>query len=285
MQYYNRKTARIEEEAESMQGSLHFLYDTALGRFCLKTVVARPWVSKVYGKYQKSRLSRRKIRSFVEKNNIDVSDWNVDSFRNFNDFFTRKKALSPDLTDPSDLLSIADSKMRIFPITEDLVLNVKRSRYTVGEILGDEALAEQFRGGTCIVFRLAVDDYHRYHFIDKGRLISNKKIKGVLHTVRAVSERFNVFSRNAREVSILETENLGNVAQIEVGALFVGKIVNHPETEFDKMQEKGYFEFGGSTVVVLLNKAVEFDPDIVEMNARDLEIKVRAGERIGRICQ
>lgn len=284
MQYYNRQTARVEEEGESMQGSLHFLYETAFGRLCLKCVVARPWLSKVYGRYQKSGLSRRSIRPFVEKNNIDLTGWDVDSFRCFNDFFTRKKELHPDLSDPKALCSIADSKIRIFPITEDLALNVKRSRYTVGEILGDEVLAEQFRGGTCIVFRLAVDDYHRYHFIDKGRLISNKKIKGVLHTVRAVSEKFNVFSRNAREVSILETETLGQVAQIEVGALFVGKIVNHPMESFEKMEEKGYFEFGGSTVVVLLNKEIEFDPDIVEMNAKDLEIKVKAGERIGTIA-
>lgn len=284
MQYYNRRTARIEEEPESMQGSLHFLYETVLGRICLKCVLARPWVSKAYGVYQKSRLSRKSIRPFIEKNKIDVSDWDVDSFRCFNDFFTRKKTLSPDLSDPKALLSIADSKIRIFPISEDLVLNVKRSRYTVGEILGDEAMAETFKGGTCIVFRLAVDDYHRYHFIDKGRLICNKKIKGVLHTVRAVSEKFNVFSRNAREVNLLETESLGRVAQIEVGALFVGKIVNHPVETFDKMQEKGYFEFGGSTVVVLLNKEIDFDPDIVEMNAKDLEIKVKAGERIGTIA-
>ena len=284
MQYYNRKTARIEEEPESMQRSLHFLYETAFGRLCLKCVVARPWLSKVYGRYQKSTLSRRSIRPFIEKNNICMDAWDVDSFDCFNDFFTRKKDLSPDLSDPTALLSVADSKIRIFPITEDLVLNVKRSRYTVGDILGDEELAKQFRGGTCIVFRLAVDDYHRYHFIDKGRLISNKKIKGVLHTVRAVSEKFNVFSRNAREVSILETEHLGNVAQIEVGALFVGKIVNHPLKSFEKMQEKGYFEFGGSTVVVLLNKEIEFDADILEMNAKDLEIKVRAGEKLGCIA-
>lgn len=284
MQYYNRKTARIEEERESQQGSLHFLYETAFGRLCLKCVVARPWVSKAYGRYQKSRFSRKTIRPFIEKNNIDVSGWDVDSFRCFNDFFTRKKNLNPDLSDPTALRSVADSKIRIFPITEDLVLNIKRSRYTVGDILEDEALAESFRGGTCIVFRLAVDDYHRYHFIDKGRLICNKKIKGVLHTVRAVSEKFNVFSRNTREVSLLETERLGKVVQIEVGAMFVGKIVNHPTEAFDEMQEKGYFEFGGSTVVVLLNKDIVFDPDIVEMNAKGLEIKVRAGERIGTIC-
>ncbi|MBO5221921.1 MAG: phosphatidylserine decarboxylase [Clostridia bacterium] len=284
MQYYDRKSGTVEEAQEFQQGSLHFLYDTVFGRILLKCAVARPWLSKLYGLYQKSGLSKKDIKPFIEKNNIDVSAWDVNSFRCFNDFFTRKKDIGADLSDPNALLSIADSKIRIFPITEDLVLNVKRSRYTVGEILGDEALAEDFRGGTCIVFRLSVDDYHRYQYIDKGVALSHKKIKGMLHTVRAISEKYNVFSRNAREVHILNTESLGKVAQIEVGALFVGKIVNHPVASFEKMQEKGYFEYGGSTVVVLLNKEIQFDPDIAEMNAKDIEIKVHAGERIGTIC-
>ena len=284
MQYYDRKRKTVEEAEEYQQSSLHFLYETVFGRVLLKYAVARPWLSKVYGLYQNSGLSKKDIKPFIEKNKIDVSAWDVDLFRCFNDFFTRKKDIRADLSDPEALLSVADSKIRIFPITENLVLNVKRSRYTVGEILGDESLAEEFRGGTCIVFRLSVDDYHRYQYIDSGRTVCSKKIKGMLHTVRAISEKYNVFSRNAREVHILDTDHLGRVAQIEVGALFVGKIVNHPAESFEKMQEKGYFEYGGSTVVVLLNKEIQFDSDILEMNAKGIEIKVRAGERIGTIC-
>jgi phosphatidylserine decarboxylase len=50
------------------------------------------------------------------------------------------------------------------------------------------------------------------------------------------------------------------------------------------MEEKGYFEFGGSTILLLLNRPVQFDEDIATMNKAGAEIQVRAGERIGILC-
>ena len=88
---------------------------------------------------------------------------------------------------------------------------------------------------------------------------------------------------NAREYAVLETANFGKVVQMEVGALFVGRIVNHPLTEFTRGQEKGKFEFGGSTVILLLQKgAAVIDSRLTENTRQNKESIVRLGAVIGR---
>lgn len=280
---YDRKEQCLKAETEYRQGTVAFLYETVPGRVLLRLAVS-PWFSKLWGVYQKSPLSRRKIRPFIQKYGVNIDETEVDKFRSFNDFFTRKKAVAVQTDEPYALLAVADSKMRYYPITEELQLKIKNCVYDLPDILEDERLAAQYRGGTCIVLRLSMDDYHRYHFLDDGKLVASKRIKGVLHTVRSVSEKYRVFARNTRQVSILETAHLGQVVQVEIGALLVGKIHNHEKDTFTRMEEKGYFEFGGSTIVLLLNKEVRFDEDIANMNDAGIETQVCAGERIGIIC-
>lgn len=279
---YHRDTGTIEQTAEYRAGTLHFLYHTAIGRILLNLIVARPWFSRLRGVYQKSRFSQKDIEPFAKKHGISVED--PERFPSFNDFFIRKKEIVARDFDAQEFLAIADGKMRYYPITSNLKLTIKNSVYDLEDILADHDLAHRYENGTCIVFRLTVDDYHRYHYIDNGQLRSHKHIQGKLHTVRPVSEKYKVYAHNTREVSLLDTEHMGEVVQIEIGALLVGRIVNHPKTTFCKMEEKGYFEFGGSTIVLLVNKPVRFDDDIVRMNTAEIETAVRAGERIGIIC-
>jgi phosphatidylserine decarboxylase len=72
--------------------------------------------------------------------------------------------------------------------------------------------------------------------------------------------------------------------QIEVGAMLVGRIKNANKTTFKKGEEKGYFDFGGSTVVLLVNKDIKIDDDILAQSAKGIETKVSYGERIGEKC-
>ena len=280
MRIYDRKLQKYIEEKENQEGILRFLYHTVLGRILLKVLVARPWLSKAVAIYYKSRLSKKKIIPFIEKNNIDVSEWVIEDFKTFNDFFIRRKDVSVD----SGLISIADSKLSVYKIDEDLKLKIKNSIYNLEDILGSSEMAEKYNNGTCLVFRLGVNDYHRYIYIDSGKLISQKFINGELHTVRSISEKYNVFSRNCRVVNEFQTESLGDVAQVEVGALLVGCVQNYNKSVFIKGEEKGYFEYGGSTVVVLLQEGVvNIDADIIEQSNKDIEVKVSVGEQIG-IC-
>jgi len=280
---YNRETKELEKEKEYGKKLLDFLYRTVVGRILLKLIFARPWFSKLQSIYYNSKRSKKKIEKFIRDYNIDASYWIVPRFRTFNEFFTRKRKIS-DYSQEEDLVAIADSKLSVYKVDEDLKLRIKRTEYTVGEILGNDKLANEFKNGTCLVFRLGVDDYHRYHFIDDGKVLNHYKIKGTLHSVRPIYGQRPVYVQNCREITEMQTNRLDKVVQVEVGAMLVGKINNHQVSEFKKLQEKGYFEYGGSTIVVFLSKDVKIDDDIMKQSLLHTETKVKIGERIGTIC-
>jgi phosphatidylserine decarboxylase len=85
-------------------------------------------------------------------------------------------------------------------------------------------------------------------------------------------------------VTILESDQFGRMAIVEVGALRVGTIVQtYRPGRVSRGQEKGTFRMGGSTVVVLFEPdRVAFDDDLVRDSADGVEVHVRAGEPIGR---
>ena len=144
-----------------------------------------------------------------------------------------------------------------------------------GEIKG-------FENGYALVFRLGVSDYHHYIFIDDGNLTGEKIIKGRLHTVRPIAvENESVFIQNSREVSLLHTKNFGDIYMCEVGALMVGKIINEKTSgKFKRGEEKGYFKFGGSTIILLVNN-VNIDEEIINNSNENIETIVKMGEVIG----
>lgn len=278
-----RKTLKISESAN---GSLHFLYDTAFGR-CVLKVLTLPVISKIAGAFMSSRLSTPMIKKFILKNNINMNEFESVKYKSYNEFFTRK--ILPEkrkVTDkPYDFISPCDSKLTAYKITEDAVFNIKGSKYSVTELLKNSELATHYIGGTILIFRLSVDDYHRYCYIDSGYQEKNIHIKGVLHTVQPMSlKRYNIYKENSREYTVLHTEHFGNIVQVEVGALLVGKIKNlHENYTFKKGEEKGYFEFGGSTICLLVPSNIVIDSDILNNTHCGLETCVKYGERIGKI--
>ena len=281
----NRQTNPFDPQYDS--GFLRFLYLNILGA-PLRFLMTRRFISRLGGAYMDSRLSARRIGKFIRENDIDMSDYEDRKYRSFNDFFTRKilAGKRPFSDAPTDLCSPADSRLSAFTITDNAVFTVKGTPYTLEEMLGDKELAEQFAGGTLLVFRLSVDDYHRYAFFDGGRVATPPRyIKGAFHTVRpiAFTKERRVFCRNAREVTVLETEHFGTAVQVEVGAMMVGRIINHDVTSFTRGDEKGYFAFGGSTVVLILKKdAANLDDCFIENTKNGLETRVRCGETIGK---
>lgn len=282
MQVWNRK--ELIDEPEVGLGAIRFAYGTVFGRFLAKTILCRKFVSNIYGAWQKSRFSKQKVQKFMSHYGITADDCTKTSFDNFNDFFTRQRKPQPDTTAENELPAIADSKLLALPIDENSVFSIKGVPYTTEELLEDTALAKQFVGGMCLIFRLAPTDYHRYAYPDRAKQSPSVKIRGVLHTVNPIAGTMKVYRRNTRQFNLLKTEHFGTVVQMEVGALLVGKIINHNDAvaSVSKLQEKGYFAYGGSTVILLMQKdAVRIDEDILRHSAVGIETKVRLGERIG----
>lgn len=274
-----------ENYTEKSPVSATILYKSLIGSVIL-VFATRKAVSKASSFYMNSKLSVKRINKFIEKNKIDMTDYPKKDYSSFNDFFTRKikdgKRCFSKIQ--NNLCAPADSKLLAYNINENVEMIVKKKKYTIKELLRDKTLAAEYKNGLCLVFRLTVDDYHRYSFVDDGKLLKTKKINGVLHTVGPVAfKRYKVFKENQREYSILDTKNFGKMIQMEVGALMVGKIVNYNIKEFSRGEEKGYFLFGGSTVILLLKEGVaEIDSDIVNNSKMGIETKVKLGEVIGR---
>lgn len=271
--YYKRDTKEyIKVETNK---SLKFLYYTIIGRIILKIVISKP-ISIIYAFYMNSRLSKRKIKKFVSKNNINLSDYEKEDYSSFNAFFIRK--IKPKLRPiGKKLIAVCDAKLSAYKLTNDESFMVKGRTYTVSELTRDTKKYQY-----ALIFRLCVDDYHHYIYPDDGEIVSTKIIPGRLHTVQPIAlSKYPVFHENTRVVTNLKCRNLANVCYIEVGALMVGKIVNLPVKTFKKGDEKGHFEFGGSTIIMLIDKDIKIDKDILENTKKDIETIVKMGEKIG----
>ncbi len=284
MQWIDRQGNIVPGEA-GQDRVLQFLYGTAVGR-CIVSLMIRPWVSKTAGKVMDSSVSRLAIPSFIKKNRIDMTQFEDRKFCSFNDFFTRRlrDGVRPVDMEPTHLISPCDCKLTVYPITADLQVKVKGGVYTMESLLRDKALAQQFEGGVFLLLRLTKADYHRYCYIDNGTKGENVRIDGVFHTVNpAALERCMVYKENTREYTMLESENFGPVMMMEVGATMVGRIVNYHGAQVVKRgQEKGKFEFGGSTLIVCLQKdRVQIDADLLENTHNGIETVVKQGECIG----
>ena len=265
--------------------SLKFLYHTFLGRIILKLIYNR-FISNMVGFFLNLKISKPMIKKYIKKYNIDMNLYQEKKYTSFNDFFKRELKNIKKTKNDSDLISICDSKITVYKIEKDLILNIKNSKYTLEELIKEE-VTKDYENGYCIIYRLEPKDYHHYIFNDDGIILSNKKINGKLHTVNPiVYDKYQVFTENKREVSFLKTTNLDEIIQIEVGALCVGRIKNRDIDEFKRYDEKGYFEFGGSTIIQLFKKdIIAVDKEILNNTKENIETQVSIGDVIGRVIK
>jgi phosphatidylserine decarboxylase len=287
---YDRQEKKVVEENAYKAAGLAFLYQTKRGKALTNLVLRKRGISKLYGRYMKSKASVRQIPEFIRHYNINVDEVKepINSFRSFNDFFIRelKEGARPVDSQKDHLISPADSRLFVFPIEREIQFPVKGYWYHLHQLIGNEELAQKVEGGWCFIYRLAPSDYHRYNYIDNGRQEKVVQINGRLHSVNPIALKAvsNIMSTNYRELTVLHTENFGEVLHIEVGALFVGKIVqrHYGPYSFQRGEEKGWFEFGGSTVIQLFQKgAVVPDSDILEQSGKRLETLVKLNEKVG----
>ena len=269
---YNRKLKRIEEVKHFGGNTLKKVYRNKL----LTRIATSKFISKVYGIYNSSVFSKNKINKFIKENNIDISLYENKKYKSFNDFFIRKYK---DISFSNDFVSPCEAKLLVYKVDSNLKVLVKDIEYSLEELFNDKL--EEFKDSYMFIYRLALDDCHRYYYIDDGVLEKKVKIKGRLHTVSDSSSKYKIYKENEREYSILNTKNFGKILYMEVGALLVGRIVDYNKKEFIKGEEKGYFLPGGSTIIII-SKDIEVDKDILEYSNKGIETLVKIGERVGK---
>lgn len=283
--FYKDREGNIISGDATPSGFLEFAYNTVPGRLALNVLI-RPAFSNLVRAFLKCPLSTLMIDGFIKKSNISLKDCVPCRYPSFNDFFIRE--LKPGKRtverDHRLLASPCDGKVTVARIDDDLELSIKGSKYTVTSLLRDDVLAADFFGGWAVVLRLTADDYHHYCYPDDGHKGGNIFIPGVLHTVSpTATDHIRVFRENQREYTVLDSLHFGRIVQMEIGAMCVGRIVNlHGARAVKRGTEKGRFEFGGSTIVLLLqNGCFTPDEDLIANSAEGIETVVKLGERIG----
>ena len=287
IQYYERESGQLKTEKVAGEKWLVWLYYNPIGEATLWALAKRKLVSSIYGNRMDRTSSAKKIQPFIADFDIDMSVAQKQEFSNFNDFFTRKlKADSrPVDTTSTVVVSPADGKVLAYTDISNSWFIVKGYRFDVSSFLDNPDLAQKYHDGTLLIIRLAPMDYHRFHFPVSGNSSPNKKIDGDYYSVNpyALRKMAEIFCLNKREYTILSNPLFGDVVVAEVGATMVGSIVQtFNGSSVIKGEEKGYFKFGGSTVVLMFEKSkIHIDEDLLVNTAKGYETTVKMGERIG----
>jgi phosphatidylserine decarboxylase len=291
--YYDRYQDRTCTEQVYGDKYLRWTYGTLGGKVALASAIKRAWFSRWYGWRMDQPGSRNKIGPFIEQYELDPTEFvrSPDEFEHFNAFFCRK--LRPEArpldADPSVVVFPADGRhLCVSDISKSKGLFVKGEMFDLESLLADTGLAQQYKHGSLVLSRLCPVDYHRYHFPIGGRAAATRLINGPLYSVNPIALRKNIhiLTTNKRAITILDTESIGRVLLLEVGATCVGSICQtfQDNSEVCKGDEKGYFRFGGSSTITIFEPGqVEFDEDLLANSSQQTEIYGRVGDHMGRI--
>jgi phosphatidylserine decarboxylase len=241
------------------------------------------------GKKYDDPASASQIEGFMAFHQLDMSEvlLPMDKFKNFNEFFFR--ALKPDARpcsapdDPRVIVSPADSRSVVFDKMEDATrIWVKGRDYSVEKLLGDAYPldAKRYKNGALGIFRLAPQDYHRFHVPVDGVMGTPKLIDGEYYTVNpmAIRSALDVYGENVRVIVPIDSVAHGRVMYICIGAMMVGStvITRKGGEKIKRAEELGYFKFGGSTILLLFEPgSMKFDDDLIENSKGALETLVR----------
>lgn len=288
--FLNRYTGELETEDVYGEGFLKWAYGNPLGKIALHSFVKRPFFSKWYGRRMNEPRTKEKVAPFIKEYGMDADDFldDADSFEHFNAFFYRK--LKPEARPISDspVVFPADGRHLGFANAEDVDgVFIKGQKWDLRRLIGDDALYEEFAGGSLVLSRLCPVDYHRYHFPLGGVAGETVLINGPLFSVSPIALRRNLdyMWQNKRTRTVLDTPSHGKVLIMEIGATCVGSI-HQTYTATDEVQkggEKGYFAFGGSSTITIFQKdRVVLDADLLENSAKQQELYAKMGDSMGR---
>jgi phosphatidylserine decarboxylase len=289
--FRDRQSGRLVPESIPAEAALRWFYQSRLGYLLTLFCARRASFCRLCGWWQERPSSCRRINPFAARYGIDLDEveFPPDQYPSFNAFFARrlKPGARPFVQAPEVLCAPADGKVLVHPcLGEGALLPVKGACVPVAQILGSEEEARPYAGGAALVVRLAPYDYHRFHFPDSGRAGPARHLGRKYHSVNPLAlERVpRIFALNWRALAFVDSDHFGRVAYVEVGAFAVGSVVQtYAPGPVARGQEKGYFQFGGSTLVLFFEAGrVVFDEDLVSDSAQGLEVHVRTGSRIGQ---
>lgn len=286
--YIDRLTGKKMQEKVYGENALRYLYSGSQTARLLTAAVSRsPLISSLYGWLQKLPSSKKKVAPFVRNFDVDAGEFlePIDSFASFNDFFIRKLKSQARPISSAPFVAPADARYLGYQtLTEETVI-VKGQTFNLEALFQNKELASKYRGGSLIMARLCPSDYHRFHFPADCTPGEAQLINGFLYSVNpiAIGQKLSIFWENKRKLTLLETKELGQIAFFEVGATNVGSIheTYTPHRPAAKGDEKGYFSFGGSSLLIFLEPGkLRLSQDLLVATQEGYELKCLMGQTL-----
>jgi phosphatidylserine decarboxylase len=288
----DRSDGSLKSDAIYAAGFMDWCYNARSGILLTRALLSHRWASALYGWYYKQPWTRSKIIPFAKAMNVDLDELlqPVTSFASFSEFISRPIDLSRRRIDPDPnvCISPADGRVLAYPtVHADSTFRIKSSLFDLRRLLADEGLTKQYNGGSVVIVRLYLADYHRFHFPDAGTPGRPRPIRGSYFAVSPYSRQWAVpfYGENYRVITLFDSDAFRRVAIIEVGAFTVASIRQafEPGSRVAKGEYKGVFALGASIVVLVFEPgAINLDDDLCMNTEAGLETFVRMGERIGR---
>lgn len=307
----NRKTGElVREQVPLMKKARMLLLFNPLTEWVDRTHLFRYWLHEKTdhskGKEEDPR-STEQIKAFVDFYKIDMEQFepsDIHEYKSFQDFFIRhhkpgtRPIAAPD--DTSVAVCVADCRMVVYDTVEEThKLWIKGRDFSIAQLIQDKVAARPWANGAVASFRLSPQDYHRYHSPVRGTVKWWKELDGDYYSVDPICIRsdIDVLAANARSAFCLSTQEFGDVLFVAIGALEVGTVKlsekitsvvpgsNAPQKDIviEKGEEVGFFEFGGSSIVVAFEPGrIQFDADLKEASSQLIEMDVEVGMRMGR---
>ena len=282
---FDRKSGELQQESVFGNASLRFVYETLLGKSLWGILFNSAHLSNLMGAYYDSPKSKKAIAALAATPGCvpEEAELEISEYPNFNAFFTRKlkKGARPSDTDPEKISSPSDGRIFVYEnLKNDSPVPVKGAKRTLAELCGGEL---PFENAAVAVIRLAPIDYHRFHFPCACTQTTEPiVVNGKYHSVNPIAlvKRPDVYVENTRQITTLQSDLFGTFFYIEVGAFGVGSIVQTSDIgSHEKNAEKGYFKFGGSTVILIFdNSKIKWDQDLLENTGKGYETLVKQGE-------
>lgn len=291
LHYVDRRSGQLRTDSIYAAGFLDWSYNAPSGIRLTRLLLSRRWASALYGWYYKRAWTRKKVEPFAAALNVNTDELlqPLASFRSFNDFICRPIDLSkrPIDPDPRTCVSPADGRLLVYPVVDaSATFRIKSSIFDLQGLLADEALAKRYSGGSAVIARLYLADYHHFHFPVSGTPGKPRALRGLYYAVSPYSRQWLVpfYAENFRVITLFESSSFGQIAIVEVGAFTVGSIRQDfvPGVAVSKGDHKGFFELGASIVVLLFEPGrIHLDDDLCRNSQAGLETFVSMGERIG----
>lgn len=286
IQYVQRNNGQTAIEKVPGEKWLRWLYYNPVGGLSLEAVAKRKFLTNWYGKKMDSPESAEKIPGFISDYGIDMTIVRDSQFASFNEFFYRKlkPESRPIVAESSAVVSPADGKILVYQHLGEEDFFVKGHRFRINDFLQNDSLSAFFANGSMAIIRLCPTDYHRYHFPANGSVVYEQKIPGDYYSVSplAIRKKLEIWGQNKREYTVIRSDYFGDMVMCEVGATMVGGMIKTYENhQVEKGEEKGYFKFGGSTVVLIFKpNTIQFHADLIANTLKGLETQVIMGEGI-----